>query len=145
MASANGCGGEGIATTVPILRGAAAEAMLDNLATADPDKATVVNAGRAAAFEQTMPKVDTRWDKQSAAVQHLVECQVILAPGLARKLMQTEPGSAAEDRSRAAIVSASQACGGVNVPSDAGQLIYRIYLAQAVYAWSLVGSPSRYS
>jgi hypothetical protein len=145
LSLSGGCGGDDLKVSIRILRGAAAESMLDNLATADPDKATAVSAARARAFDETMPEVDRKWDKESEGIQRLVECQVILAPGLARKLMKTEPGSSAEDRSRTAVAAASPACGTVNVPSDADQLIYRIYLAQAVYAWSLVGSPSRYS
>lgn len=142
---AGGCGGDDLSVSIRILRGAAAEAMLDNLATADPDRSTVVSAGRAKAFDETMPEVDRARDKDSEGIQQLVECQVMLAPGLARKLIRTTPGSNEEDRSRTAIVSASPACGSVDVPSTAGQLVYRIYLAQALYAWSLVGPPSRYS
>lgn len=145
LSFSGGCGGADLNVSIRILRGAAAEAMLDNLVTADPDRATVVNAARAKAFDEIMPDVDHARDKHSEVIEHLVECEVVLAPGLARKLVATAPGSSAEDRARQAIVSASPACGSVDAPTGAGQLVYRIYLAQALYAWSLVGPPSNYS
>lgn len=145
LSLSGGCGGDDLNVSIRILRGAAAEAMLDNLATADPDRATVVSAARAKAFDETLPDIDRARDKESQGIQHLVECQVVLAPELARRLMHTSPGSPEEDRSREAIIAASPGCGAVSAPSDAGQLVYRIYLAQALYAWSLVGPPARYS
>jgi hypothetical protein len=143
LSFSGGCNSDDLDISIRILRGAAAEAMLDNLATADPDRASVISAGRAKAFDELMPDVDRARDKLSEGLQHLVECQVVLAPGLARKMIRTAPGSSDEDRMRQAIESASPACGTVNVPTVAGQLIYRIYLAQALYAWSLVGPPAR--
>jgi hypothetical protein len=145
LSFSGGCNSDDLDLSIRILRGAAAEAMLDNLSTADPDRASVISAGRAKAFAETMPDVDRANDKDSEGLQHLVACQVVLAPGLARKMIGTAAGSSSEDRFRQAIISASPACGTVNVPTEAGQLIYRIYLAQAVYAWSLVGPAARHT
>jgi hypothetical protein len=126
-----------------LLRGAAAEAFLGTIATPEPDVAKVANSTRVADFYKAMPKVDRVRDTTSGDVQTIVECQIILAPGLARKLIESVPGSAESDRLRQHVGDVTTACGTVVTADKRYELIYRTYLAEALYHWTRVGIGNR--
>lgn len=128
-----------------LLRGAAAEAMLENLATPDPDVARVANTDRVKKFHLAMPKVDGVRDTTSADVQKVIECQVVLAPGLSRKLVDAVPGSLESDRLRHRIAEATGRCGEIVAVGLTYEIVYRTYLAEALYHWTRVGIGNRFS
>jgi hypothetical protein len=128
-----------------IIRGAAAEAMLSTIVTSDPDVAKTVNTAKLDDFHAAMPKVGSVRDTTSGDVQKVVECQVVLAPGLARKLIESRPGSREDGEFRQRIADASVRCGTIATAGLTSEVVYRAYLAEALYHWSSVGIGNRYS
>jgi hypothetical protein len=126
-----------------LLRGAAAEAVLGTIATPEPDVAKVANSSRVADFYKAMPKVDRVRDTTSDDVQKIVECQIILAPGLVRKLIESTPGSTQSDSLRQRVGDVTTACGAIVTADKRYELLYRTYLAEALYHWTRVAIGNR--
>jgi hypothetical protein len=88
------CPGGRLSVSPRMLRGAAAEVILENFAAPAPDRVTHINTAQVSDFAAASPPVDQVRDRFSQDVQTFVECQVVLAPGLARKLITAErPGA----------------------------------------------------
>lgn len=92
-----------------------------------------------------MPSVDRARDRNSADVQRFIECQIVLAPGLARKLTSAVPGSSEADASAAQLISATTPCGKIEVEEGPLQIAYRSFLAEALYHWTRATASSSFS
>jgi hypothetical protein len=141
----SGCPGGRLVVSARLLRGAAAESILENFAVPAPDRATQINTARVADFTTAMPAVNRTRDRNSEAVQGFVECQVVLAPGLARNLVSAVPGSKAADEAATRLIAATTPCGAIEAQGDPSQIAYRSFLAEAVYHWTRAGASGQFS
>lgn len=133
---APGCLGNSVLVSTRLLRGAAAEAVLETFRVVDPDKAREVSSTRMESFFGATPASDGEKDETAVALARLTQCQVLFAPGLARKLLDVEPGSNDEEGFRSQLVEGTPMCGKVEAKSDLAWLIHRSYLAEALYHWT---------
>ena len=132
---APGCLGNSVLVSTRLLRGAAAEAVLESYRSGDPDKVKEISSTRMENFLEATP-TDEEKDETSVALTRLTQCQVLFAPGLARKLLDLEPDSAEEGSARSQLVEGTAMCGQVEAKSDLAWLIHRSYLAEALYHWT---------
>lgn len=130
------CPGGRLRISARMLRGAAAEAILENFATPAPDRVKHLNSAQISDFASALPPVDRIRDRTSAEVQKVVECQVVLAPGLARKLITAAPGSHKADNAAEELIAATSRCGVLRPRAGRLQIAYRSYLAEALYHWT---------
>jgi hypothetical protein len=141
----SGCPGGKLQVSARMLRGAAAESILENFEVAAPDRATQINSAQVADFMAAMPSVDRMRDRNSEEVQKFVECQVLLAPGLARNLVIAVPGSREASDAATQLIAATGRCGTIETHGSPLQIAYRTYLAEALYHWTRASASSRYS
>lgn len=139
------CPGGRLQISARMLRGAAAEAILENFAAAAPDRATHINTAQVSDFAAASPPVDRVRDRTSQDVQTFVECQVVLAPGLARKLITARPGSPEADDAAQELIAATGLCGSFHTQGGPAQIAYRSYLAEALYHWTRATASHRLS
>jgi hypothetical protein len=133
---APGCLGNSVLVSTRLLRGAAAEALLESYRVGDPDTVKEISSTRMENFLEATPVSDGEKDETSVALTRLTQCQVLLAPGLARKLLDLEPDSAEEAAIRTQLAEGTSVCGQVEAKSDLAWLIHRSYLAEALYHWT---------
>ncbi|WP_305096161.1 hypothetical protein [Croceibacterium aestuarii] len=70
------------------------------------------------------------------ALSKHTQCEVLLAPGLARKVVDAAPDSADEEKLREQLAKETEACGEIEVDSKLAGLIHRSYLAETLYHWT---------
>ena len=141
----SGCPGGRLEVSARLLRGAAAESILDNFAVPAPDRATQVNSAQVADFTTAMPSVDRTRDRNSGNVQRFIECQVLLAPGLARNFISTEPGSSKAEEAATQLVAATTRCGNIEAQAGPSQIAYRSFLAEGLYHWTRANASGQFS
>ena len=78
------------------------------------------------AFLASTPEIDGKADDH---MQTIIECQVMIAPGLARALFETAPGSSEAEPAYAELTEATKACGSLEVANAYSGVVYRSYLA----------------
>jgi hypothetical protein len=139
------CPGGRLQISARMLRGAAAEAILENFAAAAPDRVTHINTAQVSDFVAASPPVDRVRDHTSQDVQTFVECQIVLAPGLARKLITAAPGTNEADNAAEELIAATKLCGSFHTQGGPVQLAYRSYLAEALYHWTRATASHRLS
>jgi len=133
---APGCLGNTMLVSTRLLRGAAAEAVLENYRTPDPDQAREIQSERMESFLAATPDPTDLKDETAVGLTKLTQCQVLFAPGLSRKLLDTQPESKDEGAVRAKLVEGTTMCGQVEAVNDLSWLIHRSYLAEALYHWT---------
>jgi hypothetical protein len=133
---APGCLGNTMLVSTRLLRGAAAEAVLESYRSSDPDTAKEISSTRMENFLEATPGTGNEKDKTAVALTKMTQCQVLFAPGLARKLMDTKPDSDDEAALRGQLVEGTPMCGQVDAKNDFAWLIHRSYLAEALYHWT---------
>lgn len=139
------CPGGRLSVSPRMLRGAAAEVILENFAAPAPDRVTHINTAQVSDFAAASPPVDQVRDRFSQDVQTFVECQVVLAPGLARKLITTAPGTTGADEAAKELIAATGRCGSFHTQRGPVQIAYRSYLAEALYHWTRATASNRLS
>jgi hypothetical protein len=139
---APGCLGNSVLVSTRLLRGAAAEAALEGFRLADPDQATTINSARMDDFLEATPALEREKDETAVALTKLTQCQVLFAPGLARKVLDAEPDTEEETDIRARLAEGTTMCGRVDARSHFAWLIHRSYLAEALYHWTRSGGSS---
>jgi hypothetical protein len=142
---APGCLGNSVMVSTRLLRGAAAEAALEGYRLGDPDTAKEISSTRMENFLGATPGTGKEKDKTALALTRLTQCQVMFAPGLSRKLLDTPPESKDEDAIRSRLVEGTAMCGQVEATNDLSWLIHRSYLAEALYHWTRSGGVSKRS
>jgi hypothetical protein len=141
----SGCPGGRLEVSARMLRGAAAETILENFAVPAPDRATQINSAQVADFATAMPAVDRVRDRNSEDILRFVECQVVLAPGLARNLVSAVPGSNEADNAATQLIAATSRCGVIEARGRPSQIAYRSFLAEAVYHWTRASASGQFS
>jgi hypothetical protein len=111
------CPGGNLRISSRMLRGAAAEAILENFAAQVPDRVTHINSAQVSDFAAAVPPVDEVRDRTSQDVRTFVGCQIVLAPGLARDLIAADPGSAKADEAAKELISSTTVCGSFRTQS----------------------------
>jgi hypothetical protein len=92
-----------------------------------------------------MPAVDRVRDRNSEDILRFVECQVVLAPGLARNLVSAVPGSNEADNAATQLIAATSRCGVIEARGRPSQIAYRSFLAEAVYHWTRASASGQFS
>ena len=136
MRFAPGCLGHSLVISTRLLRGAAAEAALENYRSADPDAAKTIDSARLEKFFAATPDSDKVKDEGALQLARYAQCQVMLAPGLTRKLLEEKPDSREEKTLRDKLVEISAPCGRMVARTDLAGLLHRSYLAEALYHWT---------
>src|SRR5690606_18457206 len=142
---APGCLGNSVLVSTRFLRGAAAEAVLEGYRSGDPDTAREINSTRMENFLEATPGTGREKDKTAIALTRLTQCQVMFAPGLARKLLHVRPDSEDEGALRKKLAEGTAMCGQVETKSELAWLIHRSYLAEALYHWTRSAGASKRS
>lgn len=133
---APGCLGSSIMVSTRLLRGAAAEAVLEGYRSGDPDTVKEISSTRMENFLEATPGTGGERDKTALALTRMTQCQVMFAPGLSRKLLNTKPESKDEGEARTRLVEGTAMCGQIDATSDHAWLVHRSYLAEALYHWT---------
>ncbi|ANU08098.1 hypothetical protein [Paraurantiacibacter namhicola] len=143
LRSAPGCSSRSFVVSVRFLRGAASETILQNYASPDIDRAGTLDSERIERFMAYNPAISDRNDPDVRALARYTQCQVMVAPGLARKLILADHGSDEEKALREQIASVTGMCGTMEAKNDLAAVTYRSYLAEALYHWTRSGEFAR--
>jgi hypothetical protein len=143
MRFAPGCLGDSVLLSTRLLRGAVAEAVLEDYKLAEPDRAREINSTRMNDFLEATPAAEREKDETAKALAKLTQCQVMLAPGLARKLLDVAPETRAEVDLRGELAEGTALCGRVEAQSEIAWLVHRSYLAEALYHWTRSGGSAK--
>ncbi|RYY25084.1 MAG: hypothetical protein EOP62_14690 [Sphingomonadales bacterium] len=112
-----------------LLNSAIAETLVEHDgATGVADRAASVDTDKASAFHGDLSGPVT--------INNIARCTVVYSPGLARKVLATEAGSAEEKFALDALYSQTPECGMATTPTSVGQILQRSAIADASYAWS---------
>lgn len=133
---APGCSSRGFVASVRFLRGASSEVILGNLGAQDPEQAKTVQSDRAERFFANIPDSSGEKDAGARALAAFTQCQVLLAPGLARRVIEAKPDSADETRLRRQLLEVTPSCGSIKISGPLAGVTYRSYLAEALYHWT---------
>ncbi|MXO59576.1 hypothetical protein GRI89_08480 [Altererythrobacter salegens] len=138
MRFAPGCLGQSVYVSIPLLRGAVAEAALHDVQIADPKVATQIDSERVRQFSGATPG-NEEGQEEIAAFSRFTQCQVLLAPGLVRDLLGEDPASTGEKSLRGKLADATKACGNPIGSDEEAAVVHRSYLAEALYHWTRSG------
>lgn len=133
---APGCLGNSVVLSTRLLRGAVAEAVLENYRLADTATAREIQSDRMEAFLEATPGASAMTDETVLALTKMTQCQVLFAPGLARKVLDTMPESDAESESLEKLTDGARLCGRIEGKNHLATLVHRSYLAEALYHWT---------
>jgi hypothetical protein len=117
------------AFSMRLLRGASAESLLAESPLPLP-RSTI----QFAEFTEMTPDADDAPEGANAFYQRLAECQVAVAPGVARALLANEVNYGELEASYSQLVAATAPCGGESLEADATTaLVQRSFIAEAAF------------
>ena len=133
LSSRNGiCARRSGSANLTMVSSALAEFRLKDMSLSLADRATSVDEDVAQAFFSPA--------QGSVTMAHVGRCLAVHSPGLTQQVLESRPGSTAEDAAMAELYGATPECGVASAPEGIATAYQRVALAHGLYVWTVLNS-----